>query len=577
MSGPRCNFHAMDASSSNPAGERLPDDVWLVIPARGGSKGVPGKNLRLLAGRPLLRHTLDRLSGWAPVERTIVSTDDDEIAAVARDLATVHERSPELADDRATLDEVVGQVASWLLDRGAAPSDMVLTLQPTSPFLRRATILRAAEQLRNGAASVITVEDDRRLRWTRDGNGAPSPLFGKRVNRQWLPESWAETGGIIGARLGAILEQGSRIQQPMALLELDPVEGLDIDDHADWAVAEYYASRRSIVIRADASPDRGMGHVYRAVALAHELAAHDLTIATRSDGPYALGADFLARTPYRVHRLTGTDAFLDLCRELRPDLAILDVLDTTEDLVEAVATHAGFVVNFEDLGPGARRADLVVNDLYTDFVPAENHWYGVQHAVLAPSFERVTPRDECGEEVARVLVTFGGTDPGNLTERSLDALAHLGFDGDVTVVLGPGFGHPEPDLAAHGLKGRVLRDVSNMAEVMRAADIALTSGGRTVTELMTVGVPTVVLCQNTRELRHTHASSPFGVMNLGMGELVDAGSLARYVGMLIRDPELRRDMRRRALQAVRDRSNRAIADRILAAAREAGVSAGAGS
>lgn len=564
----------MNASTSIPPGGSLPGDVWLVIPARGGSRGVPGKNLRLLAGRPLLRHTLDRLSGWAPVERTIVSTDDGEIATVARELATVHRRTTGLADDRATLDEVVMEVAAWLLEQGANDSDIVLTLQPTSPFLKRSSILRAVERLREGAASVITVEDDRRLRWTRGEDGKAAPLFRERVNRQWLPESWAETGGIIGARLGAILEHGSRIQQPMALLELDAMEGLDIDDHADWAVAEYYASRRSILIRADAGPDVGMGHVYRAVALAHELAAHDLVLVTRGDGGYALGADFLARTPYRVHRLEGQEAFLPLVETLNPDIAILDILDTEHAFVEAVARHAGFVVNFEDLGPGARRADLVVNDLYTDFLPAENHWYGVAHAVLAPAFERAVHRDDCAEHVERVLVTFGGTDPGNLTERSLDALAHLSFAGEVTVVLGPGYAHAEPELARRRLNGRVVRDVADMAELMRLADVALTSGGRTVTELMTMGVPTIVLCQNTRELRHTHASSPFGIMNLGLGEMVDAEALARYVRMLMDDVALRGDMRRRALQAVRGRSNGAIARRILAAADSAAAAAG---
>jgi spore coat polysaccharide biosynthesis predicted glycosyltransferase SpsG len=121
------------------------------------------------------------------------------------------------------------------------------------------------------------------------------------------------------------------------------------------------------------------------------------------------------------------------------------------------------------------------------------------------------------------------------------------------------------------LEGEVLCDVANMAEVMRSADLALTSGGRTVTELMTVGVPTVVMCQNMRELRHTHASSPFGVMNLGLGELVDIETLAQYLEILIARPELRRDMRRRGLDAVRGRSNQRIAERLLEAARDRGA------
>src|SRR5690606_30931581 len=132
-----------------------------------------------------------------------------------------------------------------------------------------------------------------------------------------------------------IRETGSRIHEPVALLELDAVEGLDIDDYAHWAVAEYYAGRKSIVIRADAAPRLGMGHVFRAMALAHELASHDVVIATRSDGPYALGAEYLRRTPYRVEILADEDAFLPYCRRRAPDIAVLDVLDTSEALVRA--------------------------------------------------------------------------------------------------------------------------------------------------------------------------------------------------------------------------------------------------
>lgn len=547
---------------------QLPDDVWLVIPARGGSKGIPGKNLRLLAGRPLLEHLLARLERWAPCERVIVTTDDEEIAALARGRATIHPRSAALAGDRTTLDEVVADVAAWLRERGAADSDLVLTLQPTSPFLRPTSILRAVELMRGGAETVLTVREDRHLRWTRDADGRPRPLFAERVNRQWLPETWAETGGIIGGRLGRILETGSRIHEPVALLELDPTEGLDIDDYAHWAVAEYYAGRKSIVIRADAAPQLGMGHVFRAMALAHELASHDVVIVTRSDGPYALGAEYLRRTPYRVEILAHEEEFLPYCHRRAPDIAVLDVLDTSEALVRAVAECSGFVVSFEDLGPGARLADVVINDLYTDFLPAENHWYGVQHAVLAPAFERISPREGARPAVEHVLVTFGGTDPAGLTVKALDAVARAGHRGRVTVVLGPGYQGEEPDLRSRGIEGQVLRDVANMAELMREADIALTSGGRTVAELMTVGVPTVVMCQNMREMRHTHASSPFGVMNVGLGELVDVDTLASYVRMLIDQPELRKDMRRRALQAVSERSNAAIAQRILAAAAE---------
>jgi spore coat polysaccharide biosynthesis predicted glycosyltransferase SpsG len=108
--------------------------------------------------------------------------------------------------------------------------------------------------------------------------------------------------------------------------------------------------------------------------------------------------------------------------------------------------------------------------------------------------------------------------------------------------------------------------VTDLAVVMRECDMALTSAGRTVTELMTQGIPTIALCQNMRELMHTHASSPFGVTNLGLGEHITPAALAHHVEVLLGDRSLRASMRTRMLSAVRDRSNRRIVMDILAAA-----------
>jgi spore coat polysaccharide biosynthesis predicted glycosyltransferase SpsG len=224
------------------------------------------------------------------------------------------------------------------------------------------------------------------------------------------------------------------------------------------------------------------------------------------------------------------------------------------------------LVSLEDLGPGSRLADIVINDLYTDAYPKQSHWYGVQNAILAPQFELITPRAEVRPNVEHVLVTFGGTDPCDLTRKALAALQSLQFAGRVTVVLGPGYAHGAISTSEYNLQGEVLQAVANMAAVMREADVAVTSAGRTVTELMTLGIPTVVLCQNLRELRHSHASSPFGVINLGLGEHAGVDAVAQHLQLLLSDAALRREMQQRALRSVSKRSNRAIAQRILDAA-----------
>jgi spore coat polysaccharide biosynthesis predicted glycosyltransferase SpsG len=540
--------------------------AWFVLPARGGSKGVPRKVLRHLGGKPLILHSLHRLAQRLPRERLVVSTDSAEIAQVCEPFATIHPRSAELAGDAVTLDDVAVAVAGWLKQRGASDDHLFMTLQPTSPFLSLATLERGLGLLRGGAGSLLTVQRDGHLRWTRDDQGKPAPLYKARVNRQWAAPCFVETGGIIAARIGDVLANKTRIVQPVELLELGEMEGLDIDTHADWAMAEYFAQRKRIIIRGDASPKHGMGHVHRMLALAYELASHRVTLVTRKDGGNELGAKFLTQAPFELETIDDDAAFYALLEREQPDIAILDVLDTQPDYVQAVRKHAKCVVNFEDLGPGASHADIVINDLYTDLAPRENHWYSVQYSIVGPAFENTKPREQLSEQVEKVLISFGGTDPNNLTIKALTALQQLKFAGEVLVVLGPGYGHPPFELSSYGLRGEIHRSVQNMALLTRDADVAITAAGRTVTELMTMGVPMITMCQNMNELRHTHASSPYGVINLGLGQHVDPSTLAEHLRLVIDDKRLRQDMRARGFSAVRDRSNKRVAESILKAA-----------
>lgn len=108
--------------------------ILAIIPARGGSKGVPRKNVRPLAGKPLIAYTIEAARSASSLDRIVVSTEDDEIAAVSRSIgAEVVARPPALAGDETTTLAVLQQVVSKLAEDGYCP-DAVMTLQPTSPL-----------------------------------------------------------------------------------------------------------------------------------------------------------------------------------------------------------------------------------------------------------------------------------------------------------------------------------------------------------------------------------------------------------------------------------------------------------
>jgi len=531
--------------------------AWAIIPARGGSTGVPRKNVRYLGDRPLIAHSIQ--AAKAVLGRNVaVITDDDEIAEISEHFGALVIREPKTTG-KATLDEVVVRTIPELLTLGAKNEDVLLTIQPTCPFLTSARIEEALAEFANGAASVITVVDDRHLGWQIDENGKPTPDYKARVNRQLLPPQFRESGAIIGARIDAILEHGTRIIQPIALIELEAKEAIDIDTFADWAVAEHYASRKKIVFRTDASKNLGMGHVYRTLAVAQELARHELLIVLSKD--QLLGQEFFAEYPFRVELVANDDEFVKLVRSENADLVILDRLNTEAGFVCALKETAK-VVTFEDLGEGAALADLLISDLYLNpDVAADQQLAGVENAILAPTFESLPRRASIEPSVQNVLLLFGGTDPSNLAVKSLDALQSIGFSGTVTVVRGLG---AEPiDFADYRLNLNPLSNVKNMPAVMAQADLALSSAGRTITELACLGVPTICMAQNAKELTHAHTTEANGVLMLGLGDDVSSETLASEIQALIGDFEKRKNLSEKAIRATANRSNSKVVERIL--------------
>ncbi len=537
------------------------DNTWIMIPARGGSRGLPRKNVRLLGNVPLIMHAIRTCCEAVSTDRIVVVTDDDEIDSIAS-YAGVRVMREEETTGKATLDDVAVKTLPFLKETGARPEDIFLTVQPTCPFLQSERITQAQALFSKGAASVISVVDDRHLGWRLGDGGTPEPDYTARVNRQMLPAQFRETGAIIGCRIRDLMTQKTRIIQPIRLLEVSNKEAIDIDDFSDWAVAKYYMDRRNIVIRADANRTLGMGHVFRALAVAQELAQYKVTLLTDQAG--SLAFELLSQSPFDVFEVDGDVGFLNWLEANPADLTILDQLDTESDYMRAVKARSRNVVTFEDLGPGALEADLVICDLYKNLdVPEDRQLTGISNAILAPSFETLPEPAPFNDTVHNILLLFGGTDPSCLTEKALTALKKAGYSGRCTVVIGPGFGR-DLKLETYGLEGEIYQNLKYMPGVMRKADLAVSSAGRTITELTSIGIPVLCICQNDKELTHTHASARFGVVNLGLGALAEPASIAAHIQHLIDNSTLRRTLRTRALHETSGRSNGAIIERMLA-------------
>jgi CMP-N-acetylneuraminic acid synthetase/spore coat polysaccharide biosynthesis predicted glycosyltransferase SpsG len=528
--------------------------VLAIIPARAGSKGVRRKNVRHVGGVPLFAHAVRAALDSGVVDRLVISSDSDEIERWAQlHGQEFHRRPPMLADNAATIADVASHLADELDWCGT-----VAVLQPTSPLRSAVSLHKAlARFAESGADSLMSVVRERHLFWYDDSDGVtdPRPLFRERRNRQYARHNvLRETGAIQLIRADVLRARRLMVGDSHALFDLPDDEALDIDTWDDLEAARRRLERGTVVFRLRANRLVGSGHLYHCLQLAEELADQEIRFLLVDCDEFV--GRILTERGYR-HR-PETDLAADLAALRGPGINVVvnDVLDTLEtDLL--VQRVAGFrVVSIEDLGAGPRLAEWVVNALYPAGPdPLAHVDAGARWAPLRGEFCDLPPK-AVRDRPERVLLTFGGTDPAGLSTRFARALVGR-VDAVVTVVLGPGI----PDVALpDGVVVR--RSVASMAAEMSAADVVVTSAGRTVYEAAATGTPVVVVAQNAREATHAHLGFDSGVVFLGLGPLVDDEHVVSVVGRLLGDVSLRRELSGRLRASVDTRGSERIASRL---------------
>lgn len=214
--------------------------VLAVVPARGGSKGVPRKNLRPLAGEPLLVHTLRAAQAARLLDAVVVSTEDAEIAAVARAAgAEVVDRPPALASDDARTEPVLLHAVDALVAAGRPEPEWVVTLEPTSPLRSAALIDRCVElALREQPGAVITVAETRAVLGRREGERFVPLVRGQARRRQEREPLYHESGTVYVTRTELLRRTGHVLAEPLLSVVAPEEEAVDINTLVDFASAE---------------------------------------------------------------------------------------------------------------------------------------------------------------------------------------------------------------------------------------------------------------------------------------------------------------------------------------------------
>lgn len=227
-------------------------NILAIIPARGGSKGVPRKNIKILNGKPLIAYTIEEAKKSKYIDRIIISTDDEEIANVSKkfNAEIPFLRPKEFAEDNSpTVDSII-HTLNWLKENENYQPDYICVLQCTSPLRTSDDIDGTIEKLEStdmdGAVSICEAEVN--PYWTNVFDGDKLNYFieeGKKIlRRQDLPEVYRMNGAVIVVKTEIVINYNTLEPNKITGYVMDSKKSIDIDNMEDFLMAEILINER---------------------------------------------------------------------------------------------------------------------------------------------------------------------------------------------------------------------------------------------------------------------------------------------------------------------------------------------
>ena len=218
----------------------------IIIPARGGSKGIPRKNLRNLAGKPLVFYSVS-LAIKIPESTVYLNTDDNEIANVVKNQfpqVNIYMRNSFNSSDEATIDQVIFEQMSQMDEI----FDNLIVLQPTSPLLKYETVIKALSTFNKSKfKSCMAVSIFKHLLWKGDDINGFKLIQNERLNRQQMEPLFLETGAFTFTKLHKN-SLTDRIDKDPYLFSISEIESIDVDTQDDWVLAERALNNNKLFI-----------------------------------------------------------------------------------------------------------------------------------------------------------------------------------------------------------------------------------------------------------------------------------------------------------------------------------------
>ena len=473
----------------------------ILIMARKGSDDVISRqNLRLVNNKPLLYYIVKTALKFKKAD-VIVSTDSEEI----RELSLLYgaqyiKRPKKLTKNSTSVKEICFDVLQKLQKEGIH-YEKCLVLHPKIPLIKNNTINTFFKNLEKNRSTIFGISNivDSKLGYEIENSK-------ELLNLNPSPKPLAILNRIVAFNTKQFIKNNGKFTSPFYGLKLPDDETHSLISYHDFGTFEQILNRKKILVRIDSTVKIGMGHVFNMLTVLNHFRHDEILILMHKNRN--LGYKQFRENLYNVSFFTSDTEFNGVLRKFKPDIIFNDILNTTESYMKKLQNYTTMTVNFEDRGKGRKLSNLIFNPIFEKQKSLPKEFYGAKYACVRDEF-RIWTNEILSKNVKKVLISFGGTDQNNITEKTISIIQKHNLKNiEFILLLGFGYTHKKmikekiKKLQKESFKIILIDDSDFIAKHIRDVDFAIVSNGRTVFELAAMNVPVLAVSVNTREQNH---------------------------------------------------------------------------
>jgi len=547
----------------------MKNKILAIIPARGGSKGIPRKNVRLLAGKPLVGHIIqttlsvrEELLNKKIVKKFDVAvTSEDkfieeyvtnvfpEVIFIKRDIT--------LSKDDVTLDPVIYQSAYLMEKKTRKKYDLIITMLPTTPLLSDNIVLKAIDTFifkEKNLKSLILVKEHRHLFWQYNEERRSYELLTERKNRQYLKPLYEETGGIVITDRDYLFKTKKRVSPTPYLFMPPPEESIDINSWDDFILARNLLGRRKIGFVVSGSFKKGVGHVYRCINLAMHLIEHEIYFfvngVENTEAKKIIEEHFFNVVDYQ-----DIDDLLKKIKNIKISAIINDTRGINLQLAKGLKNNNVKIISINETNlHTSTLCDIIINPEFefTGYPTNSNTVYlsGYKYNIARDDV-LIFPIKNCPKEIRTIVITMGGSDPEFVTAKILSYMRDIPNlkDKKIFIIVGKYFDkkHKEyikslaNELIEEGYNISIITDTKFMGYYLFKADLVITSNSSTVFDCVSLASLTITISKVREELSHLFPRLSGATIDLGYHEDISKEDFIQQLEKIIDDCFLRQN------------------------------------